>query len=91
LEKHELAGGILQVINGYLGDRGLMLRHGTVVDATIIHAPSSTKNKDGKRDPEMHQTKKGNMYFFGMKAISASMPSRVWCIAWWARRPMWRT
>ena len=58
----------MQVINGYLGDRGLMLRHGTVVDATIIHAPSSTKNKDGKRDPEMHQTKKGNMYSFGMKA-----------------------
>lgn len=68
LEKHELAGGILQVINGYLGDRGLLLRHGTVVDATIIHAPSSTKNKDGKRDPEMHQTKKGNQYFLGMKA-----------------------
>ena len=68
LEKHELAGGILQVINGYLGDRGLLLRHGTVVDATIIHAPSSTKNKDGKRDPEMHQTKKGNQYFFGMKS-----------------------
>ena len=63
LEKHELAGGILQVINGYLGDRGLMLRQGTVVDATIIHASSSTKNKDGKRDPEMHQTKKGNQYF----------------------------
>jgi hypothetical protein len=63
-----LADGILQVIHGYLGDRGLMLRQGTVVDATIIHAPSSTKNKDGKRDPEMHQTKKGNMYFFGMKA-----------------------
>jgi IS5 family transposase len=52
LEKHELAGEILQVINGYLGDRGLMLRQGTVVDATIIHASSSTKNKDGKRDPE---------------------------------------
>ncbi|VVQ26021.1 IS5 family transposase [Pseudomonas fluorescens] len=68
LEKHELAGGILQVINGYLGDRGLLLRQGTVVDATIIHAPSSTKNKDGKRDPQMHQTKKGNQYFFGMKA-----------------------
>ncbi|VVN47181.1 IS5 family transposase [Pseudomonas fluorescens] len=68
LEKHELAGGILQVINGYLGDRGLMLRQDTVVDATIIHAPSSTKNKDGKRDAEMHQTKKGNQYFFGMKA-----------------------
>lgn len=68
LEKYELAAGILQVINGYLGDRGLLLRQGTVVDATIIHAPSSTKNKDGKRDPEMHQTKKGNMYFFGMKS-----------------------
>jgi transposase, IS5 family len=62
-----LAGGILQVINGYLGDRGLMLRQGTVVDATIIHAPSSTKNKDGKRDPEMHQTKRKSV-FFCMKA-----------------------
>ncbi len=56
------------VINGYLGDRGLSLRQGTIVDATLIHAPSSTKNKDGKRDPEMHQTKKGNQYYFGMKA-----------------------
>ncbi|WP_312484320.1 IS5 family transposase [Stutzerimonas nitrititolerans] len=68
LEKHELAAGILAVINGYLGDRGLSLRQGTVVDATLINAPSSTKNKDGKRDPEMHQTKKGNQYYFGMKA-----------------------
>lgn len=68
LEKHELAGGILQVINGYLGDRDLLLRQGTVVDTTIINAPSSTKNKDGKRDPEIHQTKKGNQYYFGMKS-----------------------
>ena len=68
LEKHQLAGGILGVINGYLGDRGLSLRQGTVVDATLIQAPSSTKNKDKKRDPEMHQTKKGNQYYFGMKA-----------------------
>ncbi|HFH4384481.1 TPA: IS5 family transposase [Pseudomonas aeruginosa] len=68
LEKHELAAGILAVINGYLGDRGLSLRQGTIVDATLIHAPSSTKNQDGKRDPEMHQTKKGNQYYFGMKA-----------------------
>ncbi len=68
LEKHELAAGILAVINGYLGDRGLSLRQGTIVDATLIHAPSSTKNKDGKRDPQMHQTKKGNQYYFGMKA-----------------------
>ena len=57
LEKHELATGIFGVINGYLGDRGLSLRQGTIVDATLIHAPSSTKIKDGKRDPEMHQTK----------------------------------
>ena len=68
LEKHELAAGILAVINGYLGDRGLSLRQGTIVDATLIHAPSSTKNKDGKRDPQMHQTKKSNQYYFGMKA-----------------------
>ena len=68
LEKHELAAGILAVINGYLGDRGLSLRQGTIVDATLINAPSSTKNKDKKRDPEMHQTKKGNQYYLGMKA-----------------------
>ncbi|VVN82815.1 IS5 family transposase ISThi1 [Pseudomonas fluorescens] len=68
LEKHELAAGILAVINGYLGDRGLSLRQGTIVDATLIHAPSSTKNQDGKRDPEMHQAKKGNQWYFGMKA-----------------------
>ncbi|TWI46292.1 IS4 family transposase [Pseudomonas duriflava] len=68
LEQHELATGILAVINGHLSERGLSLRQGTIVDATIIHAPSSTKNKEGKRDPEMHQTKKGNQYFFGMKA-----------------------
>ena len=68
LEKHELAAGILAVINGYLDDRGLSLRQGTIVDATLINAPSSTKNKDKKRDPEMHQTKKGNQYYLGMKA-----------------------
>ncbi|MEE4460592.1 IS5 family transposase [Azotobacter chroococcum] len=68
LEKHALAAGMLEVINGYLGKRGLSLRQGTIVDATLIHAPSSTKNKDGKRDPEMHSTKKGNQYYFGMKA-----------------------
>ena len=64
LEKHDLAAGILAVINDYLGDRGLLLRHGTIVDATIIHAPSSTKNKEGKRDPEMHQTKKRQPILF---------------------------
>lgn len=68
LEKHELAADILGVIKGYLGDRGLSLRQGTIVDATLIHAPSSTKNKEGKRDPQMHQTKNGNQYYFGAKA-----------------------
>jgi IS5 family transposase len=68
LEKHELAAGILAVFNGYLGDRGLSLRQGTIVDATLIHAPSSTKNKDGKRDPAMHHTKKGSQYYFAGKA-----------------------
>lgn len=64
----QLAAGILAFFNGYLGGRGLSLRQGTIVDATLINSPSSTKNKDGKRDPEMHQTKKGNQYYFGMKA-----------------------
>ena len=68
LEKHELASLVLEVINAYLGERGLLVRQGYIVDATIIHAPSSTKNKDDKRDPEMHQTKKGNQYYFGTKA-----------------------
>ncbi|MNZ62524.1 Transposase DDE domain protein [compost metagenome] len=63
-----MAVGILAVINGYLSDRGLPLRKGTIVDATLIHVPSSTKNQDGKRGPEMHQTKKGNQYYFGAKA-----------------------
>ena len=68
LEKHVLAAGSLAVINGYLGVRGLSLRQDTIADATLINAPSSTKNKGGKRDPEMHQTKKGNRYYFGAKA-----------------------
>lgn len=61
-----------------LRDNDLSLRQGTIVDATIIHAPSSTKNKEGKRDPEMHQTKKGNQYFFGIKAhIGANAESAL--------------
>ena len=68
LEKHQLAAEVLETINNYLQDKGLSLRQGTIVDATIIHAPSSTKNKEGKRDPEMRQAMKGNQYFFGMKA-----------------------
>ena len=68
LETHRLAGPMLAAINELLRSKGLMLRAGTVVDATLISAPSSTKNADGERDPEMHQTKKGNQWHFGMKA-----------------------
>jgi IS5 family transposase len=68
LEGHELCGRILDVVNGYLESRGLRIATGTIVDATIIHAPSSTKNEKKERDPEMHQTKKGNQWYFGMKA-----------------------
>ena len=68
LEEHGLGQQILATVNAKLIDRGLMLKTGTVVDATLIAAPSSTKNEKGERDPEMHQTKKGNQWHFGMKA-----------------------
>ena len=68
LEGHGLSPRILQIINDKLSMQGLMHKTGTVVDATLIAAPSSTKNKGGTRDPEMHQTKKGNQWHFGMKA-----------------------
>ena len=68
LETHELAPQILERVNGHLARKGQSLKAGTIVDATIIAAPSSTKNQDGERDPEMHQTKKGNQWYFGMKA-----------------------
>ena len=68
LEQHDLTRKILSAVADHLHEKGLMLRQGTIVDATIISAPSSTKNKQGARDPEMHQTKKGNQWFFGMKA-----------------------
>lgn len=68
LEAHELTASIFNAINAHLAEKGLFLRQGTVVDATIINAPPSTKNRAGERDPEMHQTKKGNQWHFGMKA-----------------------
>jgi len=67
LEKHKLADQILQTINELLTAKGLLLKSGTVVDATLIAAPSSTKNASGERDPEMKQSKKGNQWYFGMK------------------------
>lgn len=68
LETHGLTKTIFDTINAHLAGKGLMMRQGTIVDATIIAAPSSTKNDQGERDPEMHQTKKGNQWYFGMKA-----------------------
>ena len=68
LEKHKLAEQILATVNELLIQRGLMLKAGTVVDATLIAAPTSTKNKDKVRDPDMHSSKKGNQWYFGMKA-----------------------
>ena len=68
LERHNLAVDMLRVVNDILHAKGLMMRTGTAVDATLISAPSSTKNADGERDPEMKPTRKGNNWYFGMKA-----------------------
>ena len=71
LETHTLTERIFAAINVHLADKGLLLKEGTVVDATIIAAPSSTKNHTGARDPEMHQTKKGNQWYLCPLGTSA--------------------
>lgn len=68
LEQHDLTSRMFHQLNETLSRKGYLMKEGTIVDATIIAAPSSTKNKEGQRDPEMHQTKKGNQWYFGMKA-----------------------
>ena len=68
LEQHDLTSRMFHQLNETLSRNGYLMREGTIVDATIIAAPSSTKNKEGQRDPEMHQTKKCNQWYFGMKA-----------------------
>ena len=68
IEAHALGERLFAVVNKHLCARGIKVGTGTIMDATIIAAPSSTKNEDGKRDPEMHQTKKGNQWYFGLKA-----------------------
>ena len=78
LERHDLCQGLFRAINADLTARGLLLREGTLVDATLIAAPPSTKNLKRERDPEMHQTKKGNQWYFGMKAhIGADRDSKL--------------
>ena len=74
LEKHKLAPEILKTVNDLLSSKGLLLKAGTVVDATLIAAPSSTKNKTGERDPEMHQSKKGNQ-----RCVSRTQAADLWC------------
>ena len=86
IEREELAPLILDAVNAHLARKGMMVKRGTMVDATIIAAPSSTKNSSGERAPEMHQTKKGNNWHFGMKAHIAPTPIRDWCIRS-SRRP----
>lgn len=68
LERHGLAHKIFDEVSTWLSEAGVLIKEGTLLDATIIEAPGSTKNKAGERDPEMHQTKKGNQWHFGMKA-----------------------
>ena len=78
LEIHDLCKGLFTTLNADLSARGLLLREGTLVDATLIAAPPSTKNLKRERDPEMHQTKKGNQWYFGMKAhIGADRDSKL--------------
>ena len=76
LEKHELAPKIFRLINRHLEEKGLMMKEGTIVDASIINSPSSTKNKDQKRDPEMSSTRKNGQWYFGAKVhIGTDMKS----------------
>ena len=78
LEEHDLTRALFEKINKHLTAHGLLLREGTIVDATLIAAPSSTKNKENARDPEMHQSKKGGQWYFGMKAhIGVDMESGI--------------
>ena len=76
VEENDLAEDILKAVNKHLERKGLLLKKGSIVDATIIAAPSSTKNAEGERDPEMHQTKKGNQW-----RVSRTQAADLWCYA----------
>ena len=71
LEQHALGELMLEAVNVHLEAKGIRIATGTIVDATILHAPSSTKNQSGERDPEMHQTREGKQWYFGLKAHRA--------------------
>ena len=80
LEKHKLTEQVLSVVTGILSQRGLLFKTGTVVDATLIAAPTSTRNHDKVRDREMHSSKKGNHWSFGMKAKTLFALSNLWMV-----------
>jgi IS5 family transposase len=67
LEEHKLQEKLMRRVTRMFSEKGIMTKNGTIVDATIIHAPTSTKNESKQRDPEMKSTKKGNQWYFGMK------------------------
>ena len=67
MEKHNLGDQLFHLVNQYLRENNLFVSKGTIVDATLVDAPTSTRNKDGQRDPDVHQTRKGNQWPFGMK------------------------
>jgi IS5 family transposase len=93
LEEHNLGEQILGTVNLHLQAKGVRITTGTIVDATLIHAPSSTKNCDQSRDPEMHQAKKGKNWYFGMKAHVGWTARARSSTQRWRRRPtfpMWR-
>jgi IS5 family transposase len=78
LERHDLGKKLFASVGKHLQEKGIKIANGTIVDATIINAPSSTKNEDKSRDPDMHQTRKGNQWYFGMKAhIGVDSKSKV--------------
>jgi IS5 family transposase len=88
LERHDLTRVLFEEVGAMLEERGLLMRQGTIVDATIIAAASSTKNRSKARDPEMHQTKKGNQWHFGMKAHIGVDVASGWSTRWSAPPPM---
>ena len=90
LERHQLGEGLLAAITQQLAAQGLRLREGTIVDATILDAPASTKNRAQARDPEMHQVKKGNQWYFGMKAHIGVDAATGLVHSVRRRRPTWR-
>ena len=91
LEQHQLTESIFNAIAHHLAAKGLLLREGSIVDATLIAAPPSTKNKAGKRDPEMHQSKKGNQWHFGMKAHIGVDAHSGFCLLYTSPSPRDRT